>query len=692
MIPLNSLSSASLSSPGHLFIDKVFLEIFPSMGMTVRSTQIELSHQMLDALYGRKIALCEAGVGIGKTYAYLVAAMAHHLFNPDDFMVRTSQTFYGGFSVRTPMPIIITTSSIELQKAIMNEFLPFLSKALVKAGIIKDTICSVVRKGKSHFICEDNLERHISMINSQHKNKKQMAQLLSLLDGSPDLDPITGISSFDRRAIQVNNRCSKICKHHLICRYQNYIREACSPQITFQICNHNYFLADLLQRKQGNKPLLPNHRAVIMDEAHLLVQAGEQMYGCEVVQNDFRMIVRLLAGVSKHDDELKEIVKSLKEAADELFAGLKSHAEKDGQEDQSRFVWQPTGTNHDLVVRLLFYLKSAEKITTKLKLSIITRSVKMIKDRLSQFKDMDPNKIYFVEQTPSCMIRLAAVPKTLREYLWNDLWNRYMPYILTSGTLSVNGNFERTRNQLGIRKESIMINVRETCASSPFDYLKNCLLYLPKQMAHPDHDEIYLEQITQHVKDLILTSNGHTLVLFTSYRLKNEICGRIMASGLPYIILNTLRNARQTVSEFKMKRNAVLFATGSCWEGVDFPGDLVSSLIIVTLPFSVPDPIRDYERHSYPSLQDFIRFSVVPDMQKKLNQGFGRAIRTELDTCVVSILDERANKTGRYHSDVIKALPPCPITEQLADVRQFLMNVKTSAYWQNEILPAITRA
>jgi ATP-dependent DNA helicase DinG len=165
-----------------------------------------------------------------------------------------------------------------------------------------------------------------------------------------------------------------------------------------------------------------------------------------------------------------------------------------------------------------------------------------------------------------------------------------------------------------------------------------------------------------------------------------------MASGLPYIILNTLRNARQTICEFKQKKNAVLFATGSCWEGVDFPGDLVSSLIIVTLPFSVPDPIRDYERHSYPSLQDFIRSSVVPDMQKKLNQGFGRAIRTEQDTCVVSILDDRANKAGRYHSDVIMALPPCPITEQLADVRQFLMNVKSSEYWQNEKLPAGTRA
>ena len=88
--------------------------------------------------------------------------------------------------------------------------------------------------------------------------------------------------------------------------------------------------------------------------------------------------------------------------------------------------------------------------------------------------------------------------------------------------------------------------------------------------------------------------------------------------------------------------NAVLFAAGSCWEGVDFPGDMVSSLIIVRLPFPVPDPISEAEREQYPTLQDYIREVIIPDMQVKLRQGFGRAIRTETDTCVVSILDYRA--------------------------------------------------
>ena len=81
---------------------------------------------------------------------------------------------------------------------------------------------------------------------------------------------------------------------------------------------------------------------------------------------------------------------------------------------------------------------------------------------------------------------------------------------------------------------------------------------------------------------------------------------------------------------------------------------MVSSLIIVRLPFLFPDPISEAEREQYPTLQDYIRDVIIPDMQVKLRQGFGRAIRTETDTCVVSILDHRAAPGERYHRAVLE--------------------------------------
>ena len=70
----------------HREIDTIFRVLFPEHGMAVREEQIMLCYEMFDNLLGRNIALCDAGVGIGKTYAYLVACVLTvsytHLYNP----------------------------------------------------------------------------------------------------------------------------------------------------------------------------------------------------------------------------------------------------------------------------------------------------------------------------------------------------------------------------------------------------------------------------------------------------------------------------------------------------------------------------------------------------------------------------------------------------------------------------------
>ena len=114
---------------------------------------------------------------------------------------------------------------------------------------------------------------------------------------------------------------------------------------------------------------------------------------------------------------------------------------------------------------------------------------------------------------------------------------------------------------------------------------------------------------------------------------------------------------------------------------MDFPGDMVSSLIIVRLPFAVPDPVREAEKEQYGNLREYIKAVAVPDMQKKLRQGFGRAIRTETDTCVVTILDSRAARDGRYYKDVLCALPSCQMAESIEDVERFIRRRKNVDYY-----------
>jgi ATP-dependent DNA helicase DinG len=104
-------------------------------------------------------------------------------------------------------------------------------------------------------------------------------------------------------------------------------------------------------------------------------------------------------------------------------------------------------------------------------------------------------------------------------------------------------------------------------------------------------------------------------------------------------------------------------------------------LIIVKLPFAVPDPIGDYERSLCGSMEIYKARCIVPDMLVKLKQGDGRGIRCEIDTCVVAILDSRANLRGAYRSRVLGALPICKVTSVIAAVRDFMLEKKNASYF-----------
>ena len=394
----------------HRIAEQIFREILPRHGMAVREEQIALCHEVLDTLYNKEISLCEAGVGTGKTLAYLVGCILWQMHRPE----------------RMKLPIVISTSSVALQDAILTEYLPDLSAILLDEGIITAPITAVVRKGKERFVCDARLAERASLV---QPSRKRQTNSLNIAAHILDMDHIPELSRYDRCRICVPQSCPRDCFMRLDCRYQQYLRDSMKPDI--QICNHNYLLADASHRLE-DRPLL------------------------------------------------------------------------------------------------------------------------------------------------------------LRSY--------------------------------------------------------------------------------------------HALVLFTAYRQMAEV--RALTDGQwTYPTYQAWRNGGKIIRQFKQSGNGVLFAAGSCWEGIDFPGDMVSLLIIAKLPFPIPDPVSDYKRQQYPNLRDYINAEVIPEMQKKLRQGFGRAIRTEQDSCVVAILDERAGIGGKYHDAALAALPSCPITEKIEDVQQFIREQKRPDYF-----------
>lgn len=195
--------------------------------------------------------------------------------------------------------------------------------------------------------------------------------------------------------------------------------------------------------------------------------------------------------------------------------------------------------------------------------------------------------------------------------------------LLTSGTLAAGGNFQRAKALLGLESES---RVTASVTPSPFPYEKNCLLYLPSAPPVSMGGWREVNYLSEQILSLVEATHGHTLVLFTSYKLMGAVY-RQVKDRLGFPLFEVWRNGGAAIRQFKETENGVLFAAGSCWEGVDFPGDMVSSLILPRLPFPVPDPLSQAEQARYPSLEDYLREVILPDMQVKLRQGFGRAIR-----------------------------------------------------------------
>ena len=632
----------------HEEIEIIFREILPKNGMAVREAQIALCPSMLSTMQNNHIALCDAGTGIGKTYAYLVAGI---------ILRRHSLSTWA---------ILISTSSIALQKSILHEYISFLSSALLRTGLTDHPIAAVVRKGKSHYVCDERLNKRICRASLDRKNLKRQEALLSLW-GQIDMDEATKLSAFDRRQIRVETcrGCS------LTCRYRRYVEESKSGDYLFQICNHNFLLADAVHRGGDKAPLLPEYGVVVIDEAHKLPEAARQMFTSSLSQENMLDAIRGL-----ESERFLLAAERLSLALLPLIADLNALGI---EEDRSSAVYPITGERKVLLTKAEQNLALLCKLLTGDATRSLSEKLESMGKFLVTFLSNDHAYIRYAAVLEDGFPGICMTSVNIDRELRRILWDTRRAAILTSGTLAVGDDFTRIRGKLGLA--GIRRKIIETVSISPFQYKENCLLYLPpRSYILPDEDvNAYLDYLAEQINQLVRATRGRTLILFTAYATMSETHARLLEKQLPYPLFPVRRNAVQTVEQFKQSGNGILLGTGALWEGLDFPGEIVSSLIIPCLPFPVADPIHEAKQNHYLSLQDYIRAVVLPDMQIKLRQGFGRAIRMESDRCVISILDERALPGQRYYQAIRQALPEMRVGRSLDNVHAF-QNGKPSPF------------
>ena len=649
-------------------IDSIFRVILPNNGYNIREEQIALAKKMYIGFTEKQVALCEAEVGTGKTLSYLVAAIVakHH----------------NGITYRQNLPVTITTSSIELQKALVEREIPHLSKMLLDYYIIERPLTAVLRKGKEHYLCRyrfDDFLKNIRMYPEKYKTTIETLEQMSNLRAGIDLDRYR-ISGAIKSRICIKGTCTG-CARKKECTYNEFAKRMYDlPDLDFQVTNHNMYLMSQKTKTDDHPPLLRESCFVVVDEAHKFKEAAEDTFGERIGEKDiprYVNAVKILCSTKANRDKYKEFLANIIKENDALFNSLRKKQHSDIEEERGNIislsVFQTAKLN-----KIMYLIDKIEGMKIKRNYGIpVTGSY--LKTAITAINKTCKSTIW-LDTDENGLLSLCSTPKDINNIFRSKIWDRNVSHVLTSGTLSDGTDFEyfKAENGLDFIPHRLLLESR---TESPFDYTNHTRLYIPTGMPTPDNDnEDYFKTIADEIYRIIKATNGHTAILFTSYKTLNLVHDLLRDRLTAYDTICMTRSNKNAITDFKKSKNGILFASGSMWEGVDCVGDCLSSVIIVRLPFPMRSALMEEKKNNCDSVGDFVDRYCTPNMLIKLRQGVGRLIRCESDTGVVSILDPRAISKS-YSGKIGQALHKFPKVDSAQEIESFMRGVKDEEYY-----------
>ena len=673
-------------------MDLIFKVLMPRHGYAFREQQYEMAHSIFHGLNYQKVTLCEAEVGTGKTMAYLVAGYIAKLFDK-------SYSFMG-------YPVTITTSSIELQKSIMEKELPALSKMLMDFGLIDAPLTAVLRKGKEHYFCPRRYSAYlhsISLFPKKYSETIDKIKLLDLMNGTLDLDPVP-LNPYIKARICVKGSCHN-CPCSGSCEYARFLESASKPyHFDFQITNHNLFLT--AQKSRANHAtkggLLPCNFCII-DEAHKLLGTASDVFTASLSFTEVEEYIKSVKHNGGTDFKLRAEYFHLLKEAEQLHRKLTSMLSQyrfKSCEDVCQVkieISEPMNTTIQKLITVLRKIGSwsapkgaaeantAAPLVEKLSAFLLPEESEESKDSKDD-KEHKENIVWISYDKSTDTKSLCCMPTEMKDSLRAALWTApNTHFALTSGTMMDDTGFSFFKEELGISGCLDTYSVSEFSCESPFDYKNHTRLYISQGTPIPDmRDPEYIPAIAREVVRLVKATHGHTAILFTSYKALNAVYDLVKEDLAEYPLIKMSRSNKTAITQFKESGNGVLFASGSMWEGVDCAGDILSSVIIVRLPFPLRSQTMEFKKMGCKNTKEFVQKYAVPQMIIKLRQGAGRLIRSETDTGVLSILDARAAQGGAYRSRVLKALGKYPLVSSVEEVASFIDSVKDESY-QGEV-------
>lgn len=596
------------------WIGDVLYDILPEYGYEVRDEQIFTAFQIADAFCNKEVHLAEAGLGTGKTIAYLLSAIP--------------------YARMSGKPVVIACATTALQEQLVNAAgdIHKLSKLLgleIDARMAKDPrqyICDVKVDGFTG-------EEHV-MVSEIHEwlNKTKLGER-SEMPTIPD-------RVWKRIAWEESQDCDT-CLSRGFCKLVK-AREEYRATKDLIIVDHETFFKDLWTRDEriaeGKLPILPSYSAVIFDEGHKILLPASIQAGQQIDKEEIDTIVSTFEEIQGARDSLMSATIAMKQASNQFFRNAKQSVIK------AESTWRLSlRMNDTLLMAANNFRKALDQLLLEMQIeqelyfeSLPTHLIQAYEGQMERAiraldrfcRDQQNDRIPWIDRRDGSFF---VVPRNISKMLNQHLFQKGLPVLFTSATLSNDGDFDYFIRTIGLKEPS------KSTVGSPFDLEKQVVVYLSQfTNSIEDNDDFSIENLVSMLKQ----NGGRALVLTNTLAQVRKIRKKLEGYTLPFEVLWEDQGDRgYLVRKFREEENTVLVGA-NFWEGIDVPGEALNLLIVWQLPFPVLDPLIEVQRKEAKE-QGFDPVTTVdyPEMGLKLKQGCGRLIRTEEDKGKIVILD-----------------------------------------------------